>query len=474
MLIWFSMMNSYYLICLWMLLIVNPFTLETIKEISFTSLDDIELFINSALAIHKNKTKWIPKHKIVDIFNTTIQKMISVRDLLANMIVQEGGKPITDARIEVDRAINTMHQCIVELSKLSGKQVPMDLTSATKKKISFSKYEPIGVVLAISAFNHPLNLIVHQVAPSIASGCPVIVKPSIKTPLCAQKFVDILYESGLPKEWCKVVICDDYNAQKMAMDNRISFMSFIGSADVGWMLKSKTAPGVRCALEHGGLAPVIIDETANIDNLLPCLMKGAFYHSGQACISTQRIFIPKKSSSDTIENIVHSTKNLKTGDPTMEDTFCGPLINSKALSRVEEWVRQDSHKSKIILGGKRLSCSTYAPTILLNPDNQSYLSNKEIFGPVVGIYEYDNIESALSQANESPSIQASIFTNRYDIAMKAIQDLDSSTVLINEGTAFRVDWMPFSGRKICGYGVSGVEYTMRSTSQEKLVIMNYS
>ena len=207
-----------------------------------------------------------------------------------NLIAQEGGKPLIDARVEVVRAIDGLTIAAEELRNFAGREIPMGLTASSRDRWAFTTKEPIGIVAAISAFNHPLNLIVHQVAPAIAVGCPVIVKPAAAKPLCCLRLVDLLREAGLPVGWCQaVIISDDRLAERLATDPRIAFLSFVGSARVGWHLRSKLAPGTRCALEHGGAAPVIVDRCADLDLVIEPIVKGGYYHAGQVCVSIQRL-----------------------------------------------------------------------------------------------------------------------------------------------------------------------------------------
>lgn len=331
-------------------------------------------------------------------------------------------------------------------------------------------------MIAASAFNHPLNLIVHQVGPAVATGCPVIVKPATDTPLSCKAFVDILYEAGLPEDWCRFVACDNETAEKMITDQRVGFLSFIGSARVGWMLRSKLAPGTRCALEHGGVAPVIIDETADIDAMIPMLAKGGFYHSGQVCVSVQRVFAPAAIAADIATKLADAASKLKVGDATDETVDCGPLIRPAEVDRVEEWVNEAVDAGATLMtGGKRLGKTTYAPTVLLDPPADARVSTNEVFGPVVCIYSYASINDAVAVANSLPfAFQASVFTKNLDVAMHTIRALDATAVMVNDHTAFRVDWMPFAGRRQSGYNTGGIGYTMHDMTQDKMAVIRLS
>jgi len=354
-----------------------------------------------------------------------------------------------------------------------GKEIPMNLTEAGAGRIAFTTREPIGPVVAVSAFNHPLNLIVHQVAPAVAVGCPVLVKPADDTPLSCKAFVEILYEAGLPEGWCRFVACDIPTAQKLVTDPRVAFFTFIGSAKVGWMLRAKLAPGTRCALEHGGAAPVIIDDSADKDAMIPSLLKGGFYHSGQVCVSVQRVFAPKNQAEDIARALADGASKLVVGNAIEEQTECGPLIRPREVDRVAEWIEEaKSGGAKILCGGEKLSDSTYAPTVLLNPPVAARVSTSEIFGPAVCVYGYEDMDAAIEASNALPfAFQASVFTKNLDVAMQAIQNLDATAVMVNDHSAFRVDWMPFAGRRQSGYNTGGIGYTMHDMTQDKMAVI---
>ena len=439
------------------LVVVNPYDQQEIGSVDRVSWDVVDDYLATAETLFRNRKNRLPAYERIEILTRTAEKMAAKADMLALQIANEGGKPLMDARVEVARAIDGVGLCIKGLSHLNGKQIPMDLTAAGAGHIAFTSREPIGPVVAVSAFNHPLNLIVHQVAPAVAVGCPILVKPAGNTPLSCQTFVDILYESGLPAEWCRFVPCDVATAEKMVTDPRVAFFSFIGSGKVGWSLRSKLAPGTRCALEHGGVAPVIVDETASHEQLIPSLLKGGFYHSGQVCVSVQRVFAAKKHAEEIAHALAAGAKQLVVGNAIEETTQCGPLITPHEVDRVANWVDEAVKAgAQVLTGGAKLGATTYAPTVLLDPPNQVKISQQEIFGPVVCVYSYDSLHDAIAQANALPfAFQASVFTNNLNTAMHTIQQLDATAVMINDHTAFRVDWMPFAGRRHSGYGTGG-------------------
>ncbi|MDD9909263.1 MAG: aldehyde dehydrogenase family protein [Ahrensia sp.] len=451
--------------------VTNPGTLETFDEVELVSWHQINSWLEEMDQLHAKRAA-LPTYERIAILNKTAGLMRDRADELAMLIAREGGKPLGDSIIEVDRAINGVELAVHELHGLSGSEIPMDLSSSGAGRMAFTYREPIGPVVAVSAFNHPLNLIVHQVAPALATGCPVLVKPADDTPLSAKAFVEMLHEAGLPEKWCRFALCDLADAEKMVTDPRTAFLTFIGSARVGWMLCSKLAPGTRCALEHGGAAPVILDSGIDVSAALPPLLRGGYYHSGQVCVSVQRIFAPSADAERFAEQLAEGASNLVVGDATKMETVCGPLIRPREIDRVEAWVKEDT-AGKIITGGKRISQSFYEPTVVLNPDPQSKLSTQEIFGPVICVYSYDKLDEAIAQANSLPfSFQAAVFTERLKFATRCIRQLEAAAVMVNDHSAFRVDWMPFAGRKMSGYGTGGIRYTMLDMTEEKMAVLN--
>lgn len=456
-----------------MLEVVNPYSLDPIGEVKLVDWATIDGWLNTASQLHKQRAKWLPAHKRIAILKKTAQLMQGKFDELAFQIANEGGKPLVDAKVEVTRAIDGVELCIKELSHLTGHEIPMDLTAAGSGRMAFTTREPIGPVVAVSAFNHPLNLIVHQIGPAIATGCPVLVKPASATPLSCQAFVHMLYEAGLPEEWCRFTPCKSDVAEQMVTDSRVAFFSFIGSGEVGWKLKSKLAPGTRCALEHGGVAPVIVDESADLEAMIPALVKGGFYHSGQVCVSVQKIYVPSDIVSAVAQAIADKASQLKVGDAILADTECGPLVNPNEVVRVDQWVNEAvAGGAKVLCGANKLGKTTYAPTVLLNPPKQAKVSTLEVFGPVVCVYGTDSVSSAIEQANSLPvAFQAAVFTQKLNVALQCVREIDATAVMVNDHTAFRVDWMPFGGRRQSGYGMGGIGHTMRDMTQEKMAVI---
>ncbi|SFH45684.1 Acyl-CoA reductase [Palleronia marisminoris] len=460
-----------------MLTVVQAYDREPIAEIATDDAAALERKLQAAERVFKDRDGWLKPHQRIAILRELARLMDGNRDHFALQIAREGGKPLPDAIVETKRAIDGVHNAADELRNLSGREIPMGLSVASEDRWAFTTREPIGVVAAISAFNHPLNLIVHQVAPAIAVGCPVIIKPAGTTPLSCLNFVALVHEAGLPEAWCQCFIPKGNElAEKLATDRRIAFLSFIGSAKVGWQLHAKLAHGARSALEHGGLAPAIVDRSADLDKIIEPIVKGGYYHAGQVCVSTQRIYVQRDIADDFTQRLVARVETLRTGDPSLADTEVGPLILPREADRVAEWVEEAiGGGATLATGGQRLSETTLQPAVLLDPAMDAKISTQEVFGPVVAVSRYTDLDAAITQANSLPvAFQASVFAQNIDVAMRTANRLDASAVMINDPTAFRTDWMPFAGRKQSGYGTGGIPYTMRDLTQQKMILMRRS
>lgn len=430
--------------------------------------------LTEAQRAFEDRQQWLPQSERIEILKRVKQAMQSEAEQLALMAAAEGGKPLIDSRVEVARAIDGIDICIETLRTDVGREIPMNVNPASSGRLAMTHKMPIGPVVAVSAFNHPLNLIVHQVAPAVATGCPVVVKPAQDTPLSCYRFISMLHEAGLPKSWAQALVTKDIDvASQLVTDERVEFFSFIGSARVGWMLRSKLSPGARCALEHGGAAPVIVAEDADIKSTVPLLAKAGFYHAGQVCVSVQRVYAHRSIAKQLATAIAEQSDAMTVGDPTLEGTDVGPLIRHVEVDRVAQWVDEAvAAGAEKINGGERLSASTYSPTVLFNPETESKVSQLEIFGPVICVYPYDDLDQAIALANGVPfSFQAAVFTQSLDIMLRVYNRINASAVMANDHTAFRVDWMPFAGLGASGLGIGGIPYTMHDMQIEKMLVI---
>ena len=475
----------------------SPYDNHLIREVTLSGEQETEKAVSKAHGIFLERSSWLSPYRRIEILEKLVTLMEARVEELTCMAAEEGGKPYCDSKVEVLRAINGVKIAIAELYHMRGEEIPMGMTPASVNRLAFTTREPIGVVLAISAFNHPLNLIIHQVIPAIAAGCPVIVKPASSTPLSCFNLVQMLYEAGLPEEWCTALVCRRELTEKLAADSRIGYVTFIGSHEVGWHLRSELAPGTRIALEHGGVAPVIVDKSADIDEIAPGIAKGGFYHAGQVCVSVQRVFAHKDIAKPLAEKLAEIGNKMTVGDPLDPLTDVGPMIDESEVERVHEWVDEALQAGAEVLAGglnskfqipdsKQIQKSktqnsklniqnflqSYRPTVLFSPPDSVRVSRQEVFGPVICVYPYSDLEEAIRRANGLRyAFQAAVFTQEIDLALETAQKLNASAVMINDHTAFRVDWMPFGGRDKSGIGIGGIPYSMREMTREKLIVM---
>ena len=457
--------------------VTAPYDCTVIATVDTGGSDAVEQALSTAYALYQDRNSWLPAEQRIEILNKTAAIMQSRFDELAVEAAREGGKPLVDSKVEVARAIDGIRNCIEVLRTEHGQEIPMQKNAASMNRLAFTTHEPIGVVVAVSAFNHPLNLAVHQLGPAIAAGCPVIIKPAGDTPLSCFRLIKILREAGLPDEWCQGIATSSNDvATELVTDKRVGFFSFIGSAGVGWMLRSKLAPGTRCALEHGGVAPVIVAEDADLEDAVPLLAKAGFYHAGQVCVSVQRVYAHASIARDLADRIADAGRKMKIGDPTLPDTDIGPLIRHAETDRIHEWVQDAVNKgAELVSGGNKISDSTYEATVLYNAPDDALISCNEVFGPVIQVYSYDDIDEAIARANAlDVSFQAAVFSKNIDTCMHAFKHLNGSAVMVNDHTAFRVDWMPFAGLKHSGYGIGGIPYTFRDMQVEKMMVIRSS
>ncbi|MFQ3225946.1 MAG: acyl-CoA reductase-like NAD-dependent aldehyde dehydrogenase [Lentimonas sp.] len=453
-----------------LLIVYSAWTRETVRELAYHSAETCERYLAEAHRLWQAGP--LPKSRRIEILEKASKLIRQRAEELALQIALEGGKPYADALIEAHRAAASVKSAAETLAHKAGTEIPMGLTTSTEDYRAYTRIEPIGPVVAVSAFNHPLHLIAHQVAPAVAAGCPILVKPPVATPLSCLSFIDILREAGLPEAWARPVLISNDVATKLVADPRVAFFAFIGSAKVGWWLRSKLAPGTRCALAHGGSAPVIVAADADLDDAANRLVKGGYYHAGQVCVSSQRIFVDASVHGAFLDKFTPLVEALKVGDPQLKDTEVGPLINPGEVTRVHEWVEEAiASGAKCLTGGRALSETAYQPTILDTPAPETKMSRQEIFGPVTAVYPFESLESAIATANGVEwAFQASIFTQSLKTAELATNQLNAAAVMVNEHTAFRADWMPFAGWASSGHDTGGIPYTFHSMTREKLVV----
>ncbi len=453
----------------------SPFDGELLASVETADLDDVNQALQTASALFADRDNWLSIPQRLSILESAMTLMEEQADKLALASAHEGGKPLLDSKVEIVRCIDSIRLCADTLRNDVCKPVPMGVNAASQHRFTIMNKEPIGVVVAVSAFNHPLNLIAHQIGPAIAAGCPVIVKPAEDTPLSCFRLVDIFHQAGLPEAWCQALVPQDIpTAEALVTDPRVAFFSFIGSAKVGWYLRSKLAPGTRCALEHGGAAPVIVAKDADLEIAIPGLAKGGFYHAGQVCVSVQRIYVHESIARELVDKLTVAATSMVVGDPLSDKTEVGPLIRPAEVERVNKWVQQAVELgAELVCGGHSLPNNCYEPTVLFNPSADCNLSKMEVFGPVVCVYTFSDIDQAIECANSlDVAFQASVYSDNIDTAIYVSDRLAASAVMVNEHAAFRVDWMPFAGLRHSGLGTGGIPYTMEDMQIEKMIVIS--
>jgi glyceraldehyde-3-phosphate dehydrogenase (NADP+) len=400
------------------------------------------------------------------------QGIKSRREELARSIALQAGKPIKDARAEVDRGSSTFEIAADEAKRIGGELLPLDLSAQTKQRWGLVRRFPIGTISAITPFNFPLNLVAHKVAPALASGNTVVLRPSSQVPITSIILGEIVTESGYPAGGLNIVPSGYQAAEALLTDDRVKMVTFTGSPAIGWELKKK-AFQKKVTLELGGNAAVVIEPDCDLDYALARTVVGSFSYAGQVCISIQRIFLHQKIYDRFMSAFEAKTKGLKMGDPLAEDTDVGPMIDEEAAKKTEEWVDEAKDKgARIVCGGKRQG-PFYEPTILENVIPELRISWLEAFSPIVVVSKYQDFAEALESVNYSIyGLQAGVFTNDLKKAFQAYDVLDVGGVIVNDIPTFRIDHMPYGGIKQSGFGREGVKYAIEEMTELKLLALN--
>jgi acyl-CoA reductase-like NAD-dependent aldehyde dehydrogenase len=393
-------------------------------------------------------------------------------DEIARTISSEAGKPMKAARIEAARAVSTFTMAAVEARKLAGDVVPMDASTAGTGKLAFTLRVPIGVVGAISPFNFPFNLVAHKLAPALAAGCAVVLKPASVTPLSALLLAELEVEAGLPPGWLNVVCGPSSEiGDVLVEDERVRLITFTGSGPVGWGIRER-APRKRVNLELGNATPVIVAADADLDDVAARLAAHAFSFAGQSCISVQRIYVERPAYDAFVERFVPRVEALVVGDPGEEDTDVGPVIEAEERDRIAAWIAEAKAGGAEILTGGTLVGEHLRPTVIADAPPDARVSCQEVFGPVCTVAPYDSLEEAIALANGTPfGLQAGIFTGDSKAALRAARELEFGGVTINEAPTFRADQMPYGGVKDSGNTREGPAYAVREMTEERLVVL---
>lgn len=451
------------------LTVVNPYSGETIATVAVGGPADVD----AAVAAARGHLSAHPASARAEVLERAARLVAERAETFARTICLEAGKPLKQARAETARCIDTLTFSAVQARTLTGEMVPMGASGAGAGKLGMILREPIGVVGAISPFNFPLNLVAHKVAPAIAAGCPVVLKPASATPLSALLLARALSDAGLPAGFLSVVIGGGGTVGDALVDHPdVPMISFTGSPPVGWEIRRRQ-PRKEVALELGNSTPVIVEADADLERAAAKLAASGFTHAGQSCISVQRVYVQAAALDRFRELFVAAVEELVVGDPMDEATDTGPLIDAGNRDRVVEWIDEALRGGARALTGGEVREGLLQPTVLEGIDPAMKVSCEEVFGPVVGLAGYSTIDEAIDLANGSPfGLQAGIFTSRVDAALGWAGRLHFGGVLINETPTFRADQMPYGGVKESGNTREGPRYTVEHMTERKLVVVD--
>jgi acyl-CoA reductase-like NAD-dependent aldehyde dehydrogenase len=450
--------------------ITSPFDGTLVGEVALGSAQDMDDAIACAAAAAE-ELRALPTHRRAAILEEVARRLQESSDTLALLMARESGKPIRYCRGEVARAVLTFTLAAGETRGFGGEVLPIDLEARAEGRLCLTTRVPRGPVAAIAPFNFPLNLIAHKLAPAVAVGAPVVLKPPPQCPLTGHVLGELLIEAGLPEGGLSVLHCTPEVAQRMVEDERMKVLSFTGSDSVGWRLKA-LAGKKQVLLELGGNAPCIVDESVDLEAVLPGLVQGAWANAGQVCIKVQRIHVHASRHDAFLERFVGATRELACGDPLDEATVVGPLIEARHVERVLAWV------AEAVDGGARLHCGGEAhgqvvlPTVLTDVRPDMKVCREEVFGPVTVVERFERFEEALERCNEGRfGLQAGVFTRDIGRALEAYRKLDYGGVMINDVPTFRVDNFPYGGTRDSGFGREGVRYAMEEMTEPRVLVM---
>lgn len=450
--------------------VINPYDGSRVGTTYVAGQAELEEAVNSAQAAFET-IKGYAAYQRAAVIKKVVDGIIGREEEIARVIAMEAGKPIRDCRAEVARAANTFQVALEESKRMEGAVIPLDIYPGSEGRMGIIKRFPVGVVLGISPFNFPLNLVAHKIAPAMACGCPIIIKPASKTPLSALLLGEIITDAGWPAGGVNVVPCSGADAERLLDDGRIKKLTFTGSAAVGWRLKAK-AGARKVTLELGGNAGVIIHEDADIRHAARRCAIGAFSYAGQICISVQRIYVQRKVFDEFKAFFLESCQALKTGDPLDETTDIGPMIEEAAAVRTGEWVREAVAQGAILLTGGGRRGAFMEPTVITGTRPSMKVCGEEVFAPVATLEPYETFEEAVSEVNRGIyGLQAGVFTRDMGRILYAFEHLEVGGVIANDIPTYRVDNMPYGGVKMSGFGREGIRYAMEEMTEMRLLAL---
>lgn len=449
----------------------NPYSGEMIGVTYQASREQLEQAIVGAERAFEI-TRKMPTFERVNLLEAMAAGLKARRDEVARMISLEAGKPIRDAEVETDRGVFTLVTAAEEAKRMEGEVIALDLLPSSKGRSAIVRRFPIGPIAGISPFNFPLNLALHKIAPAIASGNTIVLKPPSRDPLTMLLFAEIIEAAGVPKGAVSIMPMDREVGDALVEDPRFKLLSFTGSPDVGWDMKSR-AGMKKVVLELGGNAGVIIDSDSDIDFAVGRVRVGAFAYSGQVCISVQRVFIVEDVYEEFRDKLVNAVKTITLGDPLDRATDLGPMIDRKALLRTQSWIDQATTDGANVLTGGASEEGFFQPTVIENADPTSFVCSKEAFAPLVTLAPVKSFGEAIRKINESEfGLQAGVFTNSLEKALTAFENIDAGGVVINDVPTYRIDHMPYGGVKSSGLGREGLKYAIEDMTEPRLMVLN--
>ncbi|WLR47454.1 aldehyde dehydrogenase family protein [Halobacillus litoralis] len=446
----------------------NPYNAEVVANLALAKEEDLNKAIDISYDTFHQTMKKMPAHDRADILLKASQLLEERQEEFAEAITKEAGKPLQFSQGEVQRSIQVLRFAAEEAKHIEGKVIPMDAAIGGENRIGFTKRVPLGVVAAITPFNFPLNLTLHKVAPAIAAGNTIVLKPAEKTPVSAYKLVKLLHEAGLPKGAIHLLLGTGKEiGDPLVKHDKIHKVTFTGSLPVGRTIR-ENAGFKKVTLELGSNSPNILFEDADLDYAVSSLVKGAFAFSGQVCISAQRIYVHQNIYDRFLKTFIQKTEDLKIGDPMSEDTDFGPMINEDEAKRAKMWIDDAvENGAKIETGGKREG-SLLTPTILTDVKSDMKIIAEEVFAPIVSVIPFSSENQVVSQSNDSIyGLQAGIFTRDIDRAFRVADQLEMGGVWINEMSTYRQDNHPYGGVKQSGIGREGVQYAVEDMTELK-------
>ena len=446
----------------------SPYSGETVARVARAGAEHARKALDAA---EHAMSSPLPAHERAAILDRVAALLRERHDEVAQTISAEAGKPLKAARVEAERAVSTYTMAAIEARRLAGDVVPMDASPAGVGKIAYTMRVPIGIVGAITPFNFPLNLVAHKIAPALAAGCAVVLKPAGQTPLSALLLGELETEAGLPPGWLNVLVGPSAEIGDVIVeDERVKLITFTGSSGVGWKIRER-AVKKRVNLELGNATPVVVEADADIEEAATKLAANAFSFAGQSCISVQRIYIQRSAYDDFVGRFIPKVQGLKVGDPAEEDTDVGPVIDEDARERIVSWVEEAKSAGATVLTGGEVVDGLLQPTVVADVTPDMKVSCQEVFGPLCTVSPYDSSDEAFELANGTEyGLQAGIFTANVKTALAAAAALDFGGVTVNEAPTFRADQMPYGGVKESGNTKEGPHYAVREMTEERLVV----